>query len=595
MSMDMRRGSLGIRGVVAALGAVVAVAGTARAAVEYRSVAQISVEAARIVVGDITSVEPFTDNATTLTWSNIGIAVTDYLKGAGPAALTLTQWGGTIDGTTLFTTVTPTFLVGDHVLLFLRADGTLAGAYQGAYLTDGILAVQMQPGHQRYEQGDADLLEDLLAQIAAALPGEGVPGSVNPYRGAFTLRGDGGVAWVPIGCSWDYQSAPMGESYLVNANCSDSGCGSLTTVHDAINRGGDVWVNAGAGFYFNELSTTGSVLVAFNNQNVMYFQQVGGINPPTIAATFYWCSGSNMTEWDMAYNDFHYQFWDGVTGSCGGTRMDIQAIAAHELGHTLGLAHSPIQAATMFASTGACNTLPRTLHSDDIAGVNGLYGAAAVSLPFFEDFPDTSIDPVKWIGIDGAAANDVGLNEPSPPDSLDLDGATDGGNTLVSAFLNLAGLSGLSLTYAFERTGGGETPSTGNDLIIDYSNTAGLWTELDRQLGNDTNMGDYEQVAVPLPPAAYHATFHVRIRTTSFVSGSDDWFVDDVCIGGPADCVLPAPCPWDCQATADGNVGISDLLALLAQWGLPTPCDFDGGGVGINDLLAMLSVWGACP
>ncbi len=54
-------------------------------------------------------------------------------------------------------------------------------------------------------------------------------------------------------------------------------------------------------------------------------------------------------------------------------------------------------------------------------------------------------------------------------------------------------------------------------------------------------------------------------------------------------------CPWDCQSLPDGGVGISDFLALLSQWGNPTPCDFDGGGVGINDFLELLANWGACP
>ena len=56
-----------------------------------------------------------------------------------------------------------------------------------------------------------------------------------------------------------------------------------------------------------------------------------------------------------------------------------------------------------------------------------------------------------------------------------------------------------------------------------------------------------------------------------------------------------AACEWDCQAVADGNVGIGDLLALLAQWGGAGDCDFDGGGAGINDLLELLSNWGPCP
>ncbi len=47
------------------------------------------------------------------------------------------------------------------------------------------------------------------------------------------------------------------------------------------------------------------------------------------------------------------------------------------------------------------------------------------------------------------------------------------------------------------------------------------------------------------------------------------------------------PCPWDCDGgeSTDGTVGIVDFLTLLAQWGGPGSCDFDGGGVGINDFL----------
>ncbi len=55
------------------------------------------------------------------------------------------------------------------------------------------------------------------------------------------------------------------------------------------------------------------------------------------------------------------------------------------------------------------------------------------------------------------------------------------------------------------------------------------------------------------------------------------------------------PCPWDCTQTGDGNVGIVDFLALIAQWGGPGTCDIDGGGVGITDFLELLANWGPCP
>ena len=57
---------------------------------------------------------------------------------------------------------------------------------------------------------------------------------------------------------------------------------------------------------------------------------------------------------------------------------------------------------------------------------------------------------------------------------------------------------------------------------------------------------------------------------------------------------LDAPCPWDC-ADGDGKVGVVDFLALLVDWGLVTPCDFDGGGIGNTDFLELLFNWGPCP
>ena len=56
-----------------------------------------------------------------------------------------------------------------------------------------------------------------------------------------------------------------------------------------------------------------------------------------------------------------------------------------------------------------------------------------------------------------------------------------------------------------------------------------------------------------------------------------------------------ASCPWDC-ADGDGNVGVVDFLALLAQWGqVGTSCDYDGGGVGCPDFVDLLANWGPCP
>jgi hypothetical protein len=55
-------------------------------------------------------------------------------------------------------------------------------------------------------------------------------------------------------------------------------------------------------------------------------------------------------------------------------------------------------------------------------------------------------------------------------------------------------------------------------------------------------------------------------------------------------------CPWDLDA--DGNVGVTDFLVLLAEWGTNPvgPPDFDGDGVvAVGDFLDLLANWGPCP
>jgi hypothetical protein len=55
-------------------------------------------------------------------------------------------------------------------------------------------------------------------------------------------------------------------------------------------------------------------------------------------------------------------------------------------------------------------------------------------------------------------------------------------------------------------------------------------------------------------------------------------------------------CPADCGDPPDGQVDVTDLLRVLAEWGLPdSPCEIDGSGVvDVGDLLQVLADWGPC-
>lgn len=66
-------------------------------------------------------------------------------------------------------------------------------------------------------------------------------------------------------------------------------------------------------------------------------------------------------------------------------------------------------------------------------------------------------------------------------------------------------------------------------------------------------------------------------------------------LGGNTDDAKCGDCPSDVDG--DGEVGVDDILALIAAWGPCSGCaeDIDGDGdVDVNDILAVIAAWGPC-
>lgn len=70
--------------------------------------------------------------------------------------------------------------------------------------------------------------------------------------------------------------------------------------------------------------------------------------------------------------DAHFDEDESWSVDMPASGTDLVTVAAHELGHSLGLAHSQVNGALMFPFFGGPN---RTLRDDDIAGIRQLYGS----------------------------------------------------------------------------------------------------------------------------------------------------------------------------------------------------------------------------
>ncbi len=159
-----------------------------------------------------------------------------------------------------------------------------------------------------------------------------------------------------------------------------------------------------------------------------------------------------------------------------------------------------------------------------------------LAVAFADDFPNAVLDAVKWTTIGGATADTAGIAEPTAPFSLRFDRHPSGSDQIESRAINIQGVESATVSYYFERTGGGDAPGPGADLVLEYRNSLGAWIEAQRQLGGGPNMTTYELAAFVVPADGLHSQFQFRFKNVGDNVLFDDWFVDDVQVTtGPAE------------------------------------------------------------
>ena len=196
----------------------------------------------------------------------------------------------------------------------------------------------------------------LVAGAAALVAAAALHGTVNAYS-SFAKWG----------------STPV--TFYVNPANADV---PTATAVAALQVGMDAWNQAGTSFRYEYGGNVTDTATAHDYRNVVMFRNAS--NGGVIATTYsWWSSTGNLLDSDIVFWDGGFKFFTGTSGCASGAY--IEDIAAHELGHALGLNHSTASDATMYPSYTLCTVGNRTLAADDTAAMKALYPTVSNTAP----------------------------------------------------------------------------------------------------------------------------------------------------------------------------------------------------------------------
>ena len=177
-----------------------------------------------------------------------------------------------------------------------------------------------------------------------------------------------GVKWTsstsPVVVTWSFADTVIPSSQLPSGYTTPDS--TIASQYRAtIERAFAAWA-AVANITFVESPDAATNDIRIGNYAIDGVAAAGGSS--VLAETFYWGSGSKLQTAEIVFDVDAYS----------GTKLF--SIAEHEIGHALGLDHSSIMSAVMYAYLNSQNQAG-VLTSDDIGGIQSLYGALTSGAP----------------------------------------------------------------------------------------------------------------------------------------------------------------------------------------------------------------------
>jgi predicted Zn-dependent protease len=146
-----------------------------------------------------------------------------------------------------------------------------------------------------------------------------------------------------------------------------------TTIMNAITNADTTWDAKSSKILFSPPVTGVAAAGTYDGKNAISFGNYPTSGVIAITTTWYWTTTKEAVESDILFDtDFT---WGDATKTAG--VMDLQNIATHEIGHSLGLGDlytSSCSAVTMYGYSSYGDTKKRTIETPDINGLQKIYG-----------------------------------------------------------------------------------------------------------------------------------------------------------------------------------------------------------------------------
>jgi hypothetical protein len=205
--------------------------------------------------------------------------------------------------------------------------------------------------------------------------------------GATLALAGSAAAYVWAGAKWARSAMPV--PYTVNSHLSADV--PDRDALEAIQMGHQAWDALPCSFMRWEYKgrTENQTWGADDGENVVSWREDDWDQPPEVLGitSTIWNYQGTLSDTDIKFNGRDHS-WAHFRQAPGGfdDRTDIASVAAHEVGHALGLAHSAVPGATMWPTTGPGDIGSRSLAADDIQGACSVYPSGGM-------VPDPGMDP----------------------------------------------------------------------------------------------------------------------------------------------------------------------------------------------------------